>query len=75
MGMLRVRASIMAIACSAVVTTLPVGVFITTTPRRVAAGISTLSSPMPARPTTLSRVAACKRSSVTLVALRMTRAS
>ena len=39
-GMLRVKAIIMAMVCSAVVMTLPVGVFITTTPRLVAAGIS-----------------------------------
>ena len=51
-GTLRASAIIMAIACSAVVMTLPSGVFMTTTPRLVAAGISTLSSPMPARPTT-----------------------
>ena len=46
----------MAMACSAVVIELPNGVFITMTPRAVAAGISTLSTPMPARPTTLRRV-------------------
>ena len=42
--------------------------------RLEAAGISTLSSPMPARPTTFSFFADCKRSAVTLVALRMTNA-
>ena len=41
-------------ACSAVVIELPNGVFITMTPRAVAAGMSTLSTPMPARPTTFS---------------------
>ena len=44
-------------ACSAVVIELPNGVFITMTPRAVAAGMSTLSTPMPARPTTFSFVA------------------
>ena len=65
----------MAMACSAVVMTLPAGVFITMMPRLVAAGISTLSSPMPARPTTLRRRAVFSRSSVTFVALRMISAS
>jgi hypothetical protein len=50
----------MAMACSAVVMELPNGVFITTTPRPVAAGTSTLSTPMPARPTTFSRSAAAR---------------
>ena len=45
-------------ACSAVVTELPNGVFMTITPRAVAAGTSTLSTPIPARPMTLSRMAA-----------------
>ena len=40
----------MAMACSAVVMELPKGVFITTMPLAVAAGISTLSTPMPAPP-------------------------
>ena len=61
----------MAMACSAVVMELPNGVFITTTPREVAAGMSTLSTPMPARPTTLSRGAADSTSFVTLVAERI----
>jgi hypothetical protein len=52
-------------ACSAVVTELPVGVFITTMPRRLAAGISTLSTPMPARPTTLSLCASSMTRGVT----------
>jgi hypothetical protein len=47
----------------------------TTTPRAVAAGMSTLSTPIPARPTTLSLVAASSRSAVTLVAERMARPS
>ena len=56
-GISRASANIIAMACSAVVIELPNGVFITMTPRAVAAGMSTLSTPMPARPTTLSRVA------------------
>jgi hypothetical protein len=40
-------------ACSAVVIELPKGVFITMTPFFDAAGMSTLSTPMPARPITL----------------------
>ena len=39
---------------------LPNGVFITTTPRAVAALMSTLSTPMPARPTTFSFLAAAE---------------
>ena len=46
---------------------LPKGVFITTTPRAVAASTSTLSTPIPARPTTLSLEAAANTSAVTLV--------
>ena len=65
----------MAMACSAVVIELPKGVFITTTPAAVAAGISTLSTPMPARPTTFSRVAAATTSLSTLVALRIAKPS
>ena len=58
-------------ACSAVVTVLPSGVFITTMPRAVAAGMSTLSTPMPARPMTRSFSPASITSAVTLVPLRM----
>ena len=47
----------MAMACSAVVIELPKGVFITITPFFDAAGMSTLSTPIPARPTTFRRVA------------------
>ena len=50
-GSSRASANIRATACSAVVIELPNGVFITTTPRAVAAGMSTLSTPIPARPT------------------------
>jgi hypothetical protein len=58
-------------ACSAVVTAFPNGVFITTMPRAEAAGISTLSTPMPARPMTFKFLAASKIFDVTFVAERM----
>ena len=45
-------------ACSAVVMALAKGVFMTIMPRAVAALTSTLSTPIPARPITLSRSAA-----------------
>jgi hypothetical protein len=63
------------IACSAVVIELPNGVFMTITPLAVAAGMSTLSTPMPARPITLSRVAFSKTLGVTLVAERIAKPS
>ena len=50
----RASANISAMACSAVVIELPNGVFMTMMPRRDAAGMSTLSTPMPARPITFS---------------------
>ena len=52
---------------------LAVGVFMTTMPFLLAAARSTLSTPMPARPTTFRLSAASMTSSVTLVALRMMR--
>ena len=73
--MLRASASSSAIVCSAAVTTLDSGALATTTPRFVAAGTSTLSTPTPARPTTRSRVAFASRSAVTFVAERMSRPS
>ena len=72
-GSWRASAKISAIACSAVVMELPNGVFITTTPRAEAAGMSTLSTPMPARPTTFRSGAAARMSAVTLVDERMAR--
>ena len=54
-GMCRAIAIIIEMVCSAVVTLLPSGLFITTMPRRVAASRSTLSTPTPARPITLER--------------------
>ena len=74
-GICRATANIMAMACSAVVIELPNGVFITITPLRLAAARSTLSTPIPARPTTLRFVAAFSSFSVTLVAERIARPS
>jgi hypothetical protein len=74
-GICRASAISMAIACSAVVIELPNGVFITTTPFAEAAGMSTLSTPMPARPTTMSRLARSRIAGVTLVAERIARPS
>ena len=70
-GNWRASANIMAMACSAVVIELPNGVFMTTTPRAVDAGTSTLSTPMPARPTTFRLRAASRIFCVTLVEDRM----
>ena len=53
--MFRDSASISAIVCSAVLSVLPAGVFITTMPQRVAAVLSMLSVPTPARTIALSR--------------------
>ena len=74
-GIWRASASISVMACSAVVIELPNGVFITITPLAVAAGMSTLSTPMPARPTTRSFLAFSSSFAVTLVAERMARPS
>ncbi len=74
-GIWRASANIIAMACSAVVIALPWGVFITITPRAVAAGTSTLSTPIPARPITFSRVAASSTLGVTFVADRMAKPS
>ena len=74
-GIWRASANIIAIACSAVVMELPKGVFMTMTPFAVAAGISTLSTPMPARPITFRFVACSRILAVTLVAERMARPS
>ena len=74
-GIWRERAIIIETACSAVVTVLPPGVFITTTPFLVAATLSMLSVPLPARPITLIREAFSKHAAVALVAPRTTTAS
>ena len=70
-GICRASASISVIACSAVVIELPKGVFITMMPFAVAAGISTLSTPMPARPITFRFFARSRIFGVTLVAERI----
>ena len=70
--MLRAWASINAIVCSAAESTFDCGAFTTITPRLVAAATSTLSSPIPARPTTTRSVPASSTSAVTCVALRIT---
>ena len=74
-GMLRAQAIIMAIVCSAAVSTLLAGAFTTMMPRLLAAATSTLSTPTPARPITLRFVPASITSAVTLVAERITSAS
>jgi hypothetical protein len=57
-------------ACSAVLTVLPAGVFITTMPCRVAASLSMLSVPTPARTIALRRVFPANASAVILTPLR-----
>src|SRR3954469_12251202 len=74
-GTRRASASKSASVCSATEMLFPPGAFITTTPRRVAAGRSMLSTPVPARPITRRRGAAARISGVTLVALRTASAS
>ena len=73
-GTLRAWASSSAMVCSAAERMFDCGAFTTITPRSVAAATSTLSSPMPARPTTTSSVPAARTSAVTRVAERMTSA-
>ena len=58
-----------------VVIELPNGVFITTIPAAVAAGMSILSTPIPARPMTLRFLAAAMTSLSALVAERTARCS
>ncbi len=67
---LRARASIRATASSAVETVLPPGEFMTSTPRRVAAARSTLSTPTPARPMTFRLFAASITSAFIWLPLR-----
>ena len=74
-GMLRAWDTSRAMACSAADSELEPAALQTTMPRRVAAGTSTLSTPVPARPTTFRRSARAISSAVTLVALRTTIAS
>ena len=70
-GTLRACDNRSAIVCSAADSTFDCGAFTTITPRSVAAATSTLSSPIPARPTTTRSVAASSTSAVTCVADRM----
>ena len=65
-GTLRHRASARASVCSAAATEFDSGALTTTIPRLVAASTSTLSTPVPARPITLSREARSIRSAVSL---------
>ncbi len=74
-GTLRAAETIRARACSAVVTVLPKGVFMTMTPFWEAVGMSTLSTPIPARPITFRLAPASMISAVALVAERMARPS
>jgi hypothetical protein len=74
-GIQRASDSIRVIVCSAVVTLLPPGVFITTMPFLVAVATSMLSTPMPARPMTRRRPGSRRMSAVTRVPLRITNAS
>ena len=68
-------AIIIAMVCSVAAMVLPSGVLSTTMPLAVAAGISILSTPTPARPITFKRVEASITSFVTLVMERVTRPS
>src|SRR5579872_609710 len=72
--MFRAWARSRAMACSAADRMFDCGAFTTMTPRRVAASTSTLSRPMPARPTTARSVPAARASAVTWVADRTMRA-
>ena len=62
-------------ACSAVLNVLPVGVFITTMPVRVAATLSMLSVPTPARAIARNRLLPSSASAVILTPLRHIAAS
>ena len=69
-GICLARASIIDMVCSAVVTVLPSGAFITTMPLAVASETSMLSTPMPALPITFSLPARSRAGPLTLVPLR-----
>jgi hypothetical protein len=71
-GMFRASATIRPIVCSAAEITVDSGALATTIPRRVAASTSTLSTPTPALPITLSFVARSISSLVRRVAERIT---
>ncbi len=70
-GMRRAAASMRPRVCSAAATVLLSGALATRMPRLVAASMSMLSTPMPARPMALRFSARSTTSSVTLVALRI----
>ncbi len=74
-GTARASASISASACSATLTLLAPGEFMTTMPRAVAAATSTLSTPVPARAITRSLDASAITDASTVVALRTISAS
>src|ERR1700761_8892046 len=74
-GTLRNIASDSASVCSAAATEFDSGALATMIPRRVAAGMSTLSTPVPARPITFMLVARSISSGVILVAERIRIAS
>ena len=74
-GTVRASDSIRPMASSATLRLLAPGAFMTTMPRAVAAGTSTLSTPVPARAMTRSFGAASINSRVTFVALRTISAS
>ncbi len=74
-GMRRASASRSAIVCSAAETVFPPGVFITTTPLRVAAATSMVSTPTPARATARSLPTSSKYSAVSLGCERQMTAS
>ena len=74
-GIFRASESTRPIASSATLKLLAPGAFMTTIPRAVAAGTSTLSTPVPARAMTRSFGAASIISRVTFVALLTTSAS
>ena len=73
--MFRHSASASASVCSAAAIEFDSGAFATITPRLVAASMSTLSTPVPARPITFSRSARSIRAGVILVAERIRIAS
>jgi len=71
----RARAKRRASACSAAAMVLPVGALTTVMPAWVAASMSTLSTPTPARPITVRRVPAAIIAASTFTWLRTRRAS
>src|SRR5680860_1478688 len=74
-GSWRAWASIRAMACSPAATAFDSGAFATRMPRLVAAATSMLSTPLPARPITLSRLLFSSMSAVTCVCERTIKAS